>query len=208
LNVDVASPRYEVLNFGTSNYTPPQHLALLRDRALPFDPEIIILIGHDDDAARCVRHLAKVIDRGITIPFPELSDMVAAAGVVAGMPEAAAAERLQSHADRILRWVYAEIVKLSRMRGIQPVWVFLPFLVENAPPVDLALIEHAESAGFTVLDFSDIYEDRDIATFRIADWDLHHPNREGHLRIAERLSRELTMRDMLATRRAATEGSH
>jgi hypothetical protein len=123
------------------------------------------------------------------------------------MPEEEAAQRLQPDADRILRWVYAQIAEMSRARGIQPVWVFLPFLVENAPAVDVALIEHARSTGFTVLDFSDIYDARDIATFRIAEWDYHRPSREGHARIADRLSRELAVQGVLATSRNAAAAS-
>jgi len=51
-------------------------------------------------------------------------------------------------------------------------------------------LRRAKSAGFVIIDMSDVYKGQDIATIRLAEWD-DHPNRRGHELIASRLYDEL-----------------
>jgi lysophospholipase L1-like esterase len=48
----------------------------------------------------------------------------------------------------------------------------------------------AKEAGFLIVNPSDLYENKDVASLRISDWDLH-PNAAGHRLIADRLYKEL-----------------
>jgi len=183
---------YEVLNLSTSNYTPPQHLWLLEHRGFAYSPDAVVLVGHDDDADRASRHLATVMSRSIEVPYQELREFAERAGVTAGMPESEARRRLKPYSDEIVAWTYRRIADLCRERGATPVWVFLPFLVEDRQQVDEALKQHAASAGFMTLDYSGLYRGKDIRSFRVAEYDLHHPNVAGHTLIGERLFRDLS----------------
>jgi hypothetical protein len=72
-----------------------------------------------------------------------------------------------------------------------PIWLYLPFLVEDVKGADETLLKHATNAGFVVFDYSDLYTGRDIRSFRVAEWDQHHPNVPGHAMIADRLYRDI-----------------
>ncbi len=191
LNKVADDSRYEVLNFGTSNYTPPQHLRLLEERALQFDPDVVIFVAHDEDAERSVRHLRTVLNRRVEIPYEPLRQIVRAAGVTPGMNDEEIRRRLRPVREQVLGWTLHRIGEICRERGITVVWLFLPFLVEQVEPIDPALLKHARDSSFAIVDLSDIYEGKDIGNFKIADGDTHHPNVAGHAMIAERLHRAL-----------------
>ena len=96
------------LNFATSNYTPPQHLWLLENRVMQFDPDVVltdfsmpIADGLDGVLTGCAVAIAEtgtiVLDAGpgqgrrvlSLVPDYHLV-VVTAAQVVAGVPEALA----------------------------------------------------------------------------------------------------------------------
>jgi hypothetical protein len=67
------------------------------------------------------------------------------------------------------------------------VFALIP-MPKDAPGVTMRerVLEIARSAGFTVMDLSDVYGDVDQRSLVVAEWD-RHPNRRGHELIAERL---------------------
>jgi lysophospholipase L1-like esterase len=58
------------------------------------------------------------------------------------------------------------------------------------------LYEMAEEAGFITLDLSDVYENQEISSIIVAEWDLH-PNSKGNQLIASRLYEALLEKDEL-----------
>jgi D-alanyl-lipoteichoic acid acyltransferase DltB (MBOAT superfamily) len=182
---------YEVLNFATSNYTPLQYLWLLEHRAMQFTPDAVIVVGHDDDAQRTTRHLASVVSRRIPVPYEPLRQIVQRAELTPRMTEAEMRRRLRPFTDEIVGWTYQRIAEECREREIIPIWLYLPFLVEDVKGADASLLKHAANAGFVVLDYSDLYRGRDIRSLRVAEWDQHHPNVPGHTMIADRLYQDI-----------------
>ena len=186
----VAAPAYEILNFGVPGYQPPQQLMAL-DKALTFAPNVVVYVATGRELSRATSYLAEVVRKKIEIPFGPLRDIVARAGLDASMDETTGLRRLEPFSIDILLATYQRIVEQTRAHGAVPVFVFLPQVREGSwqeeTPETLRL---AKSAGFVVIDMSDVYKGQDIATIRLAEWD-DHPNRRGHELIASRLYDEL-----------------
>jgi hypothetical protein len=196
--------RFEVLNFASANYTPLQHLWMLENRVLPFRPDLLIFVGHDYDISRSARHLGTVIHGGLEVPYEFLRQVAHEAGVRRETSDVQMRRRLRPHAEAITRWVYQRIGDVCREQGIVPVWLFLPFLVEETTAPDTRLSEMAQQAGFLMVDLWDLYKGNDIASYRIADWDQHHPNPAGHQMIADRLFSTLSGLQLTPRERSLT----
>jgi hypothetical protein len=186
----VAEPAYEILNFGVPGYQPPQQLMAL-DKALTFSPNVVVYVATGRELSRATSYLVEVVRRKIEIPYEPLRDIVTRAGIDSSMDEATSLRRLEPLSIDILLATYRQIVEQTRAHGAVPVFVFLPQVREGSwqeeTPETLRL---AKSAGFVIIDMSDVYNGQDIATLRLAEWD-DHPNRRGHELIASRLYDEL-----------------
>jgi len=184
--------RYELLNFGVNGYSPTSAWMVLRDKALAFQPDAVVLIAHTEDRVLSVFRLSEALRKGYALPDPYLAELGARAGVDTRTPERWASRRLAPHADEIIGWSYARIAETCRERGIEPIWVFVPTLSEGDGRGDAAtrLRQHAEAAGFRTVVLDDLYEGVALESLFVAPWD-QHPNAEGHERIAEGLFRAL-----------------
>jgi D-alanyl-lipoteichoic acid acyltransferase DltB (MBOAT superfamily) len=185
-----AFAKYEILNFGVPGYNPPQQLVAL-EKALGFRPEAVFYVATGREPSRAARYLVEVVEKKIDIPYPALREIVAKAGLAAGMDETTALRRIAPFRAEILAAVYRGIVEQCRTRGIAPVWIFLP-QVRDGPwqeetPETLRI---AEAAGFSIVNLADIYQNVDVASIRLAEWD-EHPNARGHELIAARLYQEV-----------------
>jgi hypothetical protein len=191
--------KYELLNYGVPGYYPPQQLVNL-ERALRMHPNAVMFIATGREPSRSVNYLAEVIHKGIDIPFPALREIVARAGVVKGMKEAEAQQRLMPYAREILLYVYTHIAERANRQHMKAIWVFLPQVREGSWQEETAdTIQTAEVAGFTVINLEDIYKGKDPAANRLAEWD-EHPNTLGHQLIADHLFERLSeQRDQIFT---------
>ena len=91
------------------------------------------------------------------------------------------------HGERILSWLYTELVGRCHRMGIAPGYVLLPMVPQmryvNDPQRQVAL---ARQAGFAVADLSTVYAGSDRNALWVAEWDAH-PNAAGHRLVADRL---------------------
>ena len=202
LNRDKTNERiakYEILNFGVPGYNPPQQLVAL-EKSMAFSPNAMFYVATGREPSRAARYLAEVVQKGIDIPYPALRNIAARAGLGAGMDEATALRRVAPFHSEILGAVYRAIAEQCRLRGIIPVWIFLPQVSEGAwqqeTPEALRL---AEAAGFVIVNLADIYKGVDVRSIRLAEWD-EHPNARGHELIAARLYHELEQKSELLFR--------
>lgn len=178
--------RYELLNFGVQGYQPPQQLPNF-ERALALNPNAIMYVATGREITRSANYLAEVMHKGIEVPYPELRQLVAAAGVTDGMKQVEAQRRLMPSARDILAYVYRHIAEGAKARGMQPIWIFLPQLSKGAWQDETEdTVRLAEQAGFIVIRLDDVFADEDIDRIRLAEWD-EHPNAYGHRLIADEL---------------------
>lgn len=166
-------------------------------RVLAFDPDVLLLVGHAVDFSRLADYVHVQLIRG-NIPGDDfVHERVRAAGITADMSNAEVQRLMKPYAPDITGWAMRRIIELCREHGIRPVFALIPMpqdgvLMEDAP----VLLELAQSAGFDVIDLSDVYSGHDQRALVVAEWD-RHPNADGHRLIAERLFDELADRGIL-----------
>jgi D-alanyl-lipoteichoic acid acyltransferase DltB (MBOAT superfamily) len=178
--------RYELLNFGVPGYKPLQKLPVV-ERVFAFEPDAVFYFATGRESSRAADYLAEVVRKRINNPYPYLQDVASRAGLEPGMHHTELVRRLTPFREEILGWLYGEIARLCRDRGVSPVLVFLPQLERGAWEEETpATLRLAREHGFLVLDLSGIYDGYDTTLIQIADWD-RHPNPIGHRLIADRL---------------------
>jgi D-alanyl-lipoteichoic acid acyltransferase DltB (MBOAT superfamily) len=183
----------ELLNFGVPGYYPPQQLASF-DRADALQANAIFYMATGREQWRSAVYLAEVVRKRVPIPYPELQAIVDEAGVQAAMSEDEALKRLQPHGARILGEVYRRLGEGCRARGMTPVWVFLPQLLDGAWQAETPQAQAlAEAAGFTAINLSDVFRGQPTEKLRVEEWD-DHPNAHAHRLMAQRLYAELAQR--------------
>jgi D-alanyl-lipoteichoic acid acyltransferase DltB (MBOAT superfamily) len=186
----VGFDRVEMLNYGVPGYQPPQQLVNF-ERSLALQPNALFYVATGREQGRSAAYLAEIVRKRIAIPYPALQAIVTESGATADMEDAEVKRRLEPFAGRILKHVYDAIGARCRDGRITPVWVFLPQVREGSWQEETPeAVRLAKEAGFTVLNFEDVYRGHPIDKVRLAEWD-DHPNRFGHELVARRLYDDL-----------------
>jgi hypothetical protein len=175
---------YQILNFAVEGYAPVKQVWVLEKKALAFEPNAIMYVGHTGDDKRVAQQVFKWMRDGVDLHDPYLNDLVRRANVNKDMPEAAVRRRLAPFGEELLTWTYRKMVEISQAHGIRPIFLLLPQLNVSKDPT--AEIRRAEDAGFTVLNLSDVYQGHAQRMLWVTEWDAH-PNTLGHELLAQRL---------------------
>jgi len=193
---DGLSRRYEVLNFGVEGFSLLQSVLMAEQRALAYAPDVIMITVHDLDARLLDRHLRLAVEQGITIPWPEVAEIVARAGLQPGQSSDDMQRRLLGREQALSRIALGRLGRLARERGILVVAVGTRLPLEQ-PGEDVAgFMRVAEEEGLVVLDLLHVYDGLDESALTVTRLD-HHPTAEGHRILAERLLAELKARPAL-----------
>jgi len=189
--------RYEILNFGVAGHSSLQELWTFEEKVISFKPNAVFFVSHQIEEEVTVRNLAQSLATGVEIPYDYLVEVARKAGVQEGMAQSEVEGLLKPFGSEIVSWTYHRFVEVSREMGITPVWIFMPTLeMPLSEEVKVQLSDMAEEAGFIVLDLSDVYENQDIESIIVAEWD-RHPNVEGNQLIALRLYEALREKEEL-----------
>ncbi len=177
---------YEVLNFAVDNYTMAQHLYLLEQKIIDFEPDLVLMVAHANDASRSVRHLTRWVVHRETSPYPELDRLLRDAGTAKGMAEPEVQKKLFRASNTLTNWSYRRFHRKCREIGAKSVWVYLQTL-DIGSNRNRDLFQAARNCGFdAVVDLADVYEDHDKPSLQISESDSH-PNADGHRIVGERL---------------------
>jgi hypothetical protein len=197
LNDHETYEKYEILNFGVAGFSSLQELWIFEDQALSFEPAALFFVSHQIEEEVTVRNLVQSVTTGVEIPYDDLVEVAGKAGVQQGMSQSEGERLLKPYGEEILAWVYHRFVEIAGERGITPVWIFMPTLEF---PLDAGektrLAGMAEEAGFITLDLADVYDNQDIGSVIVAEWD-RHPNAKGNQLIAARLFKALQEKEEL-----------
>ena len=183
--------RYEILNFGVPGYQPPQQLPAM-DKALTFRPNAVFYVATGREASRAANYLVKVVRKSIEIPYEPLREIVAKVGLSSTMEETVALRKLEPFKVEILEWVYRHLTEEAHAHGATPIFFFLPQSTTGSWQEETPIIlQTAKTAGFAVIDLSDVFKDQPVDSYTLAEWD-RHPNALGHRLIAARVYDEIT----------------
>ena len=198
---------YEVLNFGVVSYSILQQTQMLEERALAFQPDVIVISYHPISEARfAFQFLANQVRFGNEVPHAELRAMAEEAGVKRGAQQPDAFRRLKPYGSRLVRWSLARIDSMARARGARKVLYVRDMPAEESERAD-SMITYATAAGYTILDIRGVFTGINPDSLKIASWDKH-PNARGHRMIADRLFAELQKSDSLDFARPAGSRSN
>ena len=202
------STRYEFLNFGVGGYQLPQYLATLRERALEYDPDLI-LIGMSTNDHFYVRMPGRPKKRPYQVkpqsdPFFESALLTwfrrqANASAPARRRKLGMTPASREHVEEY----FGKIGRVARDSGVPVAAVFLAQY--NWPFTDLVreLGTIAEANGISFIDASEPFVERNPA-LRIYPAD-GHPNGVANAVFAEVLERELLARSLVPPPRSQTK---
>ncbi|MGD8374555.1 MAG: SGNH/GDSL hydrolase family protein [Acidobacteriota bacterium] len=218
---DAGGVRFEVLNFSVFAYNTLQELAVLRSRALAFEPDLVIVAfnlndveGHlpprarHRDLASTIRHLEQEAVSGSHL-VRLIDDRLRRLALRMNLERPDKVEhyeglyRPDSAAWARVREALAEMRDLSRAAGAGIYLVNCPWisvLTPENPYLDInrKVVETAESLGIPAFDLFDTFEGHDAAELRISPLD-GHPRAEGHRMAAVAILADLESRGLLPT---------
>jgi hypothetical protein len=181
------APHYELLNFGAGMSDAIYRRVLIERKVLGFQPDALYYFAHQEELIYPPRHLAKLVARGVPLPYPSLEDVVRRADLPPHLAESLIERRLMPFGRDILLGLYRGLVEDCRQRGILPVWVYLPIPgVIQISTRSAELVSLASEAGFQVVDLSKWSEGYKPEELKPSPRD-YHLNALGHHVIAERM---------------------
>jgi hypothetical protein len=217
--------RYELLNFGVGAYSLLQQMVMLEDRALAFQPDVVVVMLPEDKrvSQATINHLTSVIGKGIPIPFPALTGILTDAGIdpTSGSSVTTNLKVLSSQVIRRLVWKGLKRVKVAAESNLEKrirsandrivEWTLTRIAAKSiergAEPVALGLdiVRGRPPDGKTALQAAERIGYVTIDMFDVYDGRDpaalrlgvwdEHPNDIGHRLIADRLFDELLERD-------------
>ena len=204
--------RYEVLNFGVSDYSLLQQLAMLEERAVMFQPDAVFITDSQGSKGRGHKSICHTfIVKGVAIPYPELDALMPPAGGERDRPDPGLPGPVRERSCPA--WHRGNQDADAGARGSEPASPCRrqPGSVDSGThrgsdtrarcragvcgaeqrdgpvcPARLVPCSDADAAGFLVFNLLDLWQNRDKPALRIAEWD-EHPNAAGHRLIADRL---------------------
>lgn len=213
--------RFQVLNFSVFAYNTLQELAILRSRALAFDPDLVIIAFNINDVEGHLPRRARQRDLASTIRHLE-QETVSRSHLIRLIDDRLRRLALRMNLERpdkvehyegLYRpdspgWIrvqgaLAEMRDLCRSAGAEIYLVNCPWisvLTPENPYLDIhrQVIETAETLGIPAFDLFGIFEGRDAAELRISPLD-GHPRAEGHRMAAAAILADLESRGLLPT---------
>jgi hypothetical protein len=187
-----AHERIEVLNFAVAGYSGFQKLWAF-DRALEFEPDVILWEVHATGFTWMVNHLSRVIRANIEIPYPEVREMLEAQGISARTSGIAMRSQLRQMAPELQRWIWSRMKRECDKRGITLQVVIIPradqMRIDEEHLAKMA--DFARDSGLPVFDLSKAFRGAtDRRTVAVAPGDAH-PNAEGHRLLADALYQQI-----------------
>jgi hypothetical protein len=198
LSADRAPVRYEFLNFAIGAFHPRQVLALLNQRALAYDPDLI-LFGTTSlsmplmtaDASRAPGPGASV--RARTHPFWS-SFLLKLLEVRTGRISAEIPHQLPVPGEG--KSVITMLGRLSRRADVPIVVIRLEFDANRAGAGEMEVVREVRAAGLYFFDTREHFADVEPTQLWIHELDPH-PNEEAHLMFADAVTTYLDASNLL-----------
>lgn len=183
--------RVEILNFAVSSFHLFQDVAMLEEKAAPFQPDVVLLAVHPKETFRILYNIQQVHSTKRDLRYPFLREVLEEAIADADSAGLTPMDMLKARELEIIGWGYEKIAELCREINAVPVWAFVPTIGEDyAPGEEAALQRLAEERGFYILNLWDAFRGENTDELKTASWDFH-PNARGHELIAAEFLKKL-----------------
>jgi hypothetical protein len=181
---ELAPTRCEFLNFAVGMHGPSQFLAMLRHRALPFDPDLVLLALTSMSAPQMISDFRDVPSRHalrLLAPTGPRSYLVKLIRSRLGLQRPALADPPLAFPAAVPKdqQVVSRLGEISRASGIPIVVVRLELDATPPSPVERVVEERIRSQGMFYVDTRAAFRNRDPREFWINELDPH-PNRQAH----------------------------
>ncbi len=186
----------EILNFASGGYFPLHRMAVLEEKAMAFNPDVVIYVSHPRNELTS-DYIVELYRKNITFP-EEIEQILEATEIQESMADIVIQKRIQTVIDDITLTIYRRIADQSKANGILPIMVLVPRVDGEEADDVRQVIQLGQEAGFIVIDLTDVYAEYEPSAIWVAAWD-HHPNSTGHALIAERLYQEIQTNPELAS---------
>ena len=181
------SSKTEILNFGAGGYHLIQCVKVTETKVHPFKPDYLFYFIHSSDRIRCLEDFVNLVQKGVNIDYPYLTNIVEKAQLKVGMCRLEIYNRLKPYINDIMEWGYGQIKENCSKNNTIPVAVYLPTQSSLKNDVDKEYcLRLAETNKFKVIDLSDVYRGYRPEDIQLAPWDAH-PNEKGHKIISDKL---------------------
>ncbi len=188
-------------------------VALLEDRVLRFQPDVVILTESPYFRDGIGRFLQRALWEGHPIPYPDLQEllskkglypldttgipvpfaflrrMAGAIGVDSRMSWGESRSRIQSVSLDVGRWATQRMANEIRASGAVPVLLAIS-PADPLPRDPDALLRVGAESDVLAFDLIHLYDGQDLSAIRVAPWD-NHPNAIGHRQIADGIYAQL-----------------
>ncbi|MCA0376924.1 MAG: hypothetical protein LCH84_14820 [Gemmatimonadetes bacterium] len=177
--------RVEVLNFAVEGYSLLQQRAMLEQRVLAWQPDVVLSALHEVDPIYFALTLQRATERGIVVPWADVAAIAARAGITSTMDVSAVRRRIAGDMpalyDAALGGMASALDSVAARRAVL-------LMREPTTRRDAFTLGRASASrfGYAVIDLQDAYRSTLESTFRLAQWD-RHPNARGHAALATAL---------------------
>ncbi len=179
----------EILNFAVGGY----HLiegVFNAENAFRFNPNALIYTAHSNEFYRLQNRLIDLLTSDIKITDPFIANIKKQSGITVEMCSLEKQNRVKPFMSSIIKWGYGTIAKECKLKGITPIWLYVPALGDTGDNDFEQVLKEAKLAGFLIVNIESPYEKYKVNALKVAPWD-YHLNKKGHQLIANKLYKEL-----------------
>ena len=185
------SVKIQFLNFSVETYTQIQKMKVLEDKALLFDPDIVLNFIHDQSKGMSVGLLAIAIDKGWDLEYPFFKELVQKEKIDSNMSLKNINVTLQNNLNNILQFSFHKMENTCKLNDIPYYLIYSPYKVESLQMGNSVNFRQIlQASDFNLIDLSNLYRNYPKEDIALAKWD-DHPNELGNQLLADALFKEL-----------------
>ena len=176
----------ELLNFSGPGYMILQQYAILKNKALKFHPDAVVLYVYTGEEKRLLQNFSALIVNDHDLDYDFLNDFKKKYQLDKFETTSEIIKRATPGYEALNEWCFGQIEALCAEQHIVPIVVFEPTLGDTVSTVEYDYLKTLSLAHhFSFWDMRGIYDNLDYLAVSLNDWDLH-PNAEGHKIIANK----------------------
>ena len=197
LNQYYGTKKIEIINFAISGIHLPQHVGILEERVLDFDPDVVFYFAHSNEIFRALKSFAKLMRSEQVSSDSFLEKIRKDLGIsrdVELKSRTHAAVLIQEKDSVLYDWGMGKIDSICDSRNIHWAWVYLQSLGYQYEGEYEELRSFVDPLQPEIFDLGNVFLGRPREEYALTPWD-RHPNALGHREIAKELFKQITSRD-------------